>query len=65
MRGVGGVGCVGCVGDGGRERGSGWQETAGGLEQCCAVEVSIGEGEDKSASDGALYVSAEDLQGLQ
>ena len=49
----------------GRREGERWYKTAGGLEQSSAVEVTIGEGEDQSTGDGALDISAEDLQGLQ
>ena len=61
MRGVRGVRGVG---DGSGREGGGWLETAGGLEQCCAVEVAVGEGEDESASDRGLNFITEDLQGL-
>ena len=48
----------------GRREGERWYETACGLEQSSAVEVTIGEGEDQSTGDGALDVSTEDLQCL-
>lgn len=55
---------MGGVGGGGREGGR-WNETAGGLEQCRAVEVAVGKGEDEGTSDGALNFSAEEFQGLK
>lgn len=57
------MGGGGGVDDG--RKGKGWYKTAGGLEQCSAVEMTVGEGEDKSTSDRALDVIAENLQGLQ
>ena len=49
---------------GGRRGDGGRVETAGGFEQCCAVEMTVGYGENESTCDGPLDVSAEDFQGL-